>query len=74
MTGRLSRVECSEKTGRATWETDRVFLAENCVLSQGLRMSGLEVRGQKIPTPTNENSTDFQLGTDDTKGYDLKEA
>ena len=32
-------------------------------------MSGLEVRGQKIPTPANENSTDFQLGTDDTKGY-----
>ena len=31
-------------------------------------MSGLEVRGQKIPTPANENSTDFQLGTDDTKG------
>ena len=41
-------------------------------------MSGLEVRGQKIPTPAKENSTAFQLGTDDTKGYaggsDLKEA
>ena len=41
-------------------------------------MSGLEVRGQKIATPANENSTDFQLGTDDTKGYaegsNLKEA
>ena len=32
-------------------------------------MSGLEVRGQKIPTPAKENSTAFQLGTDDTKGY-----
>ena len=32
-------------------------------------MSGLEVRGQKIPTPAKENSTDFQLGNDDTKGY-----
>ena len=41
---------------------------------QGLHMSDLEVRGQKIPTPANKNSTDFQLGTDDTKGYDLKEA
>ena len=64
----------SRKTDRATWETDRVFFGENCVLLQGLDMSGLEVRGQKIPTPANENSTDFQLGTDDTKGYDLKEA
>ena len=72
MTGRLSRVECPEKTGWATWETDRVFFVKNCVLyymQQGLDMSGLEVRGQKIPTPANENSTDFQQGTDDTKGY-----
>ena len=37
--------------------------------SEGLHMSGLEVRGQKIPTPAKENSTAFQLGTDDTKGY-----
>ena len=32
-------------------------------------MSGLEVRGQKIPMPANKNSTDFQLGTDETKEY-----
>ena len=32
-------------------------------------MSGLEVCGQKIPKPSKENSTAFQLGTDDTKGY-----
>ena len=56
----------SRKTDRLTWENDRV---ENCVLLRGLDMSGLEVRGQKIPMPANENSTDFQLGTDDMKAY-----
>ena len=55
------------KTDRLTWQTDRVFVDENCVVLQGLEMSGLEVRGQKIPTPTKENSTDFQVGTDGTK-------
>ena len=45
------------------------FSEEICVLLRGLDMSGLEVRGQKIPTPAKENSTAFQLGTDDTKGY-----
>ena len=32
-------------------------------------MSGLEVRGQKIPMPAKENSTSFYLGTYDMKGY-----
>ena len=59
----------SRKTDRATWETNRVFFGENCVLLQGLDMSGLEVRGQKIPNPAKKNSIVFQLGTDDTKGY-----
>ena len=45
------------KTDWSNRKTVRVFLKENCVLLRGLDVSGLEVHGQKIPTPAKENST-----------------